>query len=150
MEEAPSGRRGPEAGEKRTTKHCFFASFSEVVFFFRLSIGSRGEKNQKMFLIRFARKGNSLALLACGSAGGPSAVSSKLLGTLEAHRSAESLAAPAMKRAKNSHRRRAFASAAAGANLDGVNPATLRAEAASALAESDDDGLDDFGGPSFP
>ena len=38
----------------------------------------------------------------------------------------------------------------AGANLDGVDPATLRAEAASALAESDDDGLDAFGGPSFP
>ena len=40
-------------------------------------------------------------------------------------------------------------SAAGISNLDNVDAATLRAEAASALAESDDDGLNDFGGPSF-
>ena len=47
-----------------------------------------------------------------------------------------------------SSQRRSFA--AAGANLEGVDAATLRAEAAAALAESDDEGLDAYGAPSFP
>jgi hypothetical protein len=102
-----------------------------------------------MLLLRFARKGNSLASLACGSAGGLSTVSPARLGSVKARQSAAGyVAAPALT-SSNDHRRRDFA-AAAGANLDGVDPATLRAEAASALAESDDDGLDAFGGPSFP
>ena len=59
-------------------------------------------------------------------------------------------AAPAMPSLPSKHRRRSASAAAAGvSNLD-VDPAALRAEAASVLAESDDDGLDDFGGPSFP
>ena len=108
-----------------------------------------GRKKRNMLLLRFARKGNSLASLACGSAGGLSTVSPARLGSGKARQSAAGyVAAPALT-SSNDHRRRDFA-AAAGANLDGVDPATLRAEAASALAESDDDGLDAFGGPSFP
>ena len=124
--------------------------------------------------------GHSLASLACGPACGLSMVSSTLPGSFGAQQSSAPgcvVALPNLLPANDLRRRRAAtdaaaappppppplpprrpprrgfaatAAAAAGANLEGVDPATLRAEAASALAESDDDGLGDFGGPSFP
>lgn len=101
-----------------------------------------------MLLLRLARRGsNALASLS----GGVSGMSLTHLGCLETQQPAAATTTAAALAAfspPNKHRRRDFAAAAAGvSNLD---PETLRAEAASVLAESDDDGLDDFGGPSFP
>ena len=100
-----------------------------------------------MAILRVARRGNSLAALACGSFKGLSMVSLTPAKDLGAQRSAAGPGA-ALATMLPSSQRRSFA--AAGANLEGVDAATLRAEAAAALAESDDEGLDAYGAPSFP
>lgn len=107
-----------------------------------------------MFALRLARKGGNFA---CGPACGLSMASSALADSFGAQQTAASGAAALSNSVANHLRRapppprRGFAAAAAGANLEGVDPATLRAEAASALADSDEEGLNsDFGGPSFP
>ena len=93
-----------------------------------------------MILLRFARQGNSVAPL-----GGrfSETVSSVLLDGFKTQTWAVGPAAAAKMMSRDF---------AAGANVKGVDPATLRAEAASALADSDgEDGAsrDSFRGPSF-
>lgn len=112
-----------------------------------------------MFALRLARKGGNFASLACGPACELS-VSLMLAGSVRAQKTAAASGAAALsnlvanqwRRAPPPRRGFAASAAAAGANLEGVDPATLRAEAASALADSDEEGGlgGDFGGPSFP